>query len=98
MARGAVSAARMMISEIPRLRVFVASLAPFFNCLAWLACCTISSNSWVKAASATGQAKEELAFENSGSRLCIPEVTGRVESVPADPFCSSAILREVSSK
>ena len=28
MARGSVSAARMMSSEIPRLRVFVASFAP----------------------------------------------------------------------
>jgi hypothetical protein len=64
MARGAVSAARMMISEIPLLSVFVASLAPFFNCLAWLACCTISSNSWVNAASATGQAREKLIFED----------------------------------
>ena len=33
MARGAVSAARTMISLTPRLRVLVASLAPFLSCL-----------------------------------------------------------------
>lgn len=38
MARGAVSAARMMISEIPRFKVLVASLAPFFNWRKWEAC------------------------------------------------------------